>query len=156
MKKLRVQVLMHKDLVPPETLEGHTEKEILEWRTEFDVLSELKKLGHEVEPLGVIDDLGPIRWALANKKPHVVFNLLEEFHSVAHYDQHVVSYLELMRQPYTGCNPRGLLLSHDKALSKKLMTFHRVPTPRFLEFPLDMAVKPPSRLPCSAGDADCA
>jgi len=147
MKKLRVQVLMHKDLVPPETLEGHTEKEILEWKTEFDVLGALRKLGHDVEPLGVIDDLGPIRLALADKKPHVVFNLLEEFHSVAHYDQHVVSYLELMRQPYTGCNPRGLLLSHDKALSKKLMTFHRVPTPRFLEFPLGMAVKPPSRLP---------
>ncbi|HMH44420.1 MAG TPA: hypothetical protein VK557_13100, partial [Pyrinomonadaceae bacterium] len=39
---------------------------------------------------------------------HFSFNLLEEFHGYPLYDQHVVSYLELMKQPYTGCNPRGL------------------------------------------------
>jgi len=147
MRKLRVLVLMHKDLVPPDTLEGHSEKEILEWKTEFDVLATLENRGHEAEPLGVIDDIGTIRQALIDRKPHIVFNLLEEFHSVAQYDQHVVSYLELMRQPYTGCNPRGLLLSHDKSLSKKLLTYHRIPTPRFLEFPLGKTVRPPSRLP---------
>ena len=32
------------------------------------------------------------------------------------FDQNVVSYLELLRVPYTGCNPRGLMLSRDKAL----------------------------------------
>ena len=45
------------------------------------------------------------------------------------YDAHVVSYLELMRQPYTGCNPRGLMLARDKALSKKLLTYHRIRVP---------------------------
>ena len=55
---------------------------------------------------------------------------------MAVYDQHVVSYLELMRQPYTGCNPRGLMLAHDKALSKKILTYHRIPTPKFAVFPL--------------------
>ncbi len=147
MRKLRILVLMHSDLVPPDSVDGHTEKEILEWKTEFDVLSTLRKRRHDVEPLGVIDDIGTIRQALQEKKPHIVFNLLEEFHSVAQYDQHVVSYLELMRQPYTGCNPRGLLLSHDKPLSKKLLTYHRIPTPRFLEFPLDEPIKLPARLP---------
>lgn len=147
MKKLRIIVLMHEDLVPPESTRGHSEKEILEWKTEYDVLTNLVKLGHDAEPLGVRDDLSPIRLALDEKKPHVVFNLLEEFHSVAQYDQHVVSYLELMRQPYTGCNPRGLMLSHDKSLSKKLLTYHRVPTPRFLEFPMQRSVKPPAKLP---------
>ena len=73
------------------------------------------------------------RWS--KKKPDIVFNLLEEFHSVPHYDQHIVSYLELMQQPYTGCNPRGLTLSHDKILCKKILTYHRIPTPQFSFFP---------------------
>jgi D-alanine-D-alanine ligase len=146
MKKLRVLVLMHEALVPPDTLEGHSDEEVLEWKTEFDVLHTLRDMGHEAVPLGVSDDLGIIRKAILEDKPHLVFNLLEEFHSVAHYDQNVVSYLELMRQPYTGCNPRGLLLSHDKALCKKILAYHRIPTPRFAVFPQGRAVKPSKRL----------
>ncbi|HSY97281.1 MAG TPA: hypothetical protein VK793_16785, partial [Steroidobacteraceae bacterium] len=47
---------------------------------------------------------------------------------------HVVAFLELMHQPYTGCNPRGMLLSRDKVLSKQLLSYHRVPTPQFMVF----------------------
>ena len=61
MRKLRVLVLMHESLVPPASLEGHTEQEILEWKTEFDVVNTLTELGHEVLPLGVYDDLGDLR-----------------------------------------------------------------------------------------------
>ena len=60
------------------------------------------------------DELAPIRDAVESWKPHVVFNLLEEFHGEAVYDQNVVSYLELLRVPYTGCNPRGLVLARGK------------------------------------------
>ena len=38
MKPLRVLVLMHESLVPPQSLEGYTDKEIDEFRTEFDVM----------------------------------------------------------------------------------------------------------------------
>jgi len=123
---------MHEDLVPPDTLEGYSDEQMLEWKTEFDVVTTLKNMGHEVLPLGLLDDLGAIRRAIIEWKPHVAFNLCEEFHGVGVYDQHVVSFLELMRQAYTGCNPRGLLLSRDKALTKKILTYHRIPTPRFL------------------------
>ena len=50
------------------------------------------------------------------------------------FDQNVVSYLELLQLPYTGCNPRGLLLARDKALSKKLLAYHRIPVPEFEVF----------------------
>ncbi len=146
MKPMRVMVLMHEDLVPPDQLEGATDREIAEWKTEFDVLTTLRDMGHDAQPLGVSDDLGVIRRAILKTKPHIVFNLLEEFHNVAHYDQNVVSYLELMRQPYTGCNPRGLLLSHDKALCKKILAYHRIPTPRFAVFPIGRKVRPARRL----------
>ena len=140
MKRLRVLVLMHKDLVPPDEVNGHNVKAV-EWRTEYDVVSTLKKLGHEVYPLGVKSDLGVIHSAVENWKPDIAFNLLEEFDGVAVYDQHVVSYLELLHLPYTGSNPRGLMLARDKVLTKKVLAFHRIPYPEFMEVTQGRAVK---------------
>jgi D-alanine-D-alanine ligase len=48
----------------------------------------------------------------------------------------VVSYLELLKIPYTGCNPRGLTLARDKALARKLLAYHRIPSPAFKVIPL--------------------
>jgi len=48
MKRLRVLVLVHPELVPPDSLKGHTEQEINEWKTEYDVASTLREAGHEV------------------------------------------------------------------------------------------------------------
>jgi D-alanine-D-alanine ligase len=146
MKKLRVLVVVHASLIPPETLEGHTAKEIEEWRTEYDVTTTLRKMGHEVRCVGVLDSLTELRTVIAEWQPEVAFNLLEEFDGIVTYDQHVVAFLELMRQPYTGCNPRGLLLSRDKALSKQLLAFHRIPTPQFAVFRKGMKFKAPRRL----------
>jgi D-alanine-D-alanine ligase len=84
-----------------------------------------------VHELGVKDDLAGIRQANDEFKPHIAFNLLEAFHEIGTFDQNVVSYLELIRLPYTGCNPRGMLLARDKALSKKLLHYHRIPVPDF-------------------------
>ena len=76
----------------------------------------------------------------------MVFNFLEQFRGEAIYDQNVVSYLELMHMPYTGCNPRGLMLARGKDLSKKLVHYHRIPVPDFAVFPINRKVKRPNRL----------
>jgi len=146
MKKLRALVLMHESLVPPESLEGHTPAQIEEWRTEFDVISHLKSAGHEVRALGILDSLTDLRAAIQDWKPDIAFNLLEEFNGIVTYDQHVVAYLELLQQPYTGCNPRGLTLSRDKVLSKQLLAYHRIPTPQFLLFPRGRRVRVPRKI----------
>ncbi|HLA13143.1 MAG TPA: hypothetical protein VJ023_21345 [Pyrinomonadaceae bacterium] len=145
-KKLRVIVLVHEDLVPPESLDGLNEKEKLEIKTEFDVCSTLRKMGHEVFPIGLYNQLNVIGNALMEHKPHIAFNLLEEFHGYPLYDQHVVSYLELMKQAYTGCNPRGLTLAHDKALTKMILAYHRIQVPNFAVFPMNRKVHRPKRL----------
>lgn len=145
MRRLRILVLMHEDLVPPDT-RSVQEPELAEWKTEYDVVSTLRKLGHDVKPLGVKSDLGVIRGAVEEWRPHIAFNLLEEFDGVAVYDQNVVSYLELLRVPYTGCNPRGLMLARDKVLSKKLFSFHRIPFPEFMVVPQGRTVRRLSRL----------
>ena len=145
MKNGKALVLVHSTLVPPDSLEGKTEKEIEEWRTEYDVISHLKGAGHEVQPLGISDSLTELRSAISDWKPEIVFNLLEEFDGIVTYDQHVVAYLELMRQPYTGCNPRGMLLSRDKVLCKQLLSYHRIPTPQFLLAPRGKKVRVPKK-----------
>jgi D-alanine-D-alanine ligase len=99
-----------------------------------------------VRPLGVENELKPIRDEVESFKPDVAFNLLEQFHGEAIYDQNVVSYLELLRVPYTGCNPRGLVLSRGKDLSKKLLIYHRIPLPAFAVFPIGRKIKRPPRL----------
>ena len=92
------------------------------------------------------DSLSELRRAIIDWKPDIVFNLLEEFDGIVTYDQHVVAFLELMRQPYTGCNPRGMLLSRDKVLSKQLLSYHRVPTPQFMVFARGRKPRMPKRL----------
>jgi D-alanine-D-alanine ligase len=141
MRKLRVLALMHKELVPPEDQTGH-DVATADWKTEFDVSTTIRDLGHDLHMLGVGDELGGIRKTIHDWKPHIVFNLLENFHDVPVFDQNVVAYLELLRASYTGCNPRGLLLSRDKALSKQLMTYHRIPTPAFTVVPLGRKPRP--------------
>ena len=111
MKRLRVLVLVHPDLIPPDSTRGYSEQEINVWKTEYDVVTTLRAAGHEVRPLGVHDELKPIRDEIDAWKPHVVLTLLEQFHGEAIYDQNVASYLELSHIPYTGCNPRVLMLA---------------------------------------------
>jgi D-alanine-D-alanine ligase len=110
------------------------------------VISHLRAAGHEIKVLGLGDNLSLLRTAIADWKPDIVFNLLEEFDGIVTYDQHVVAFLELMRQPYTGCNPRGMLLSRDKVLSKQLLSYHRIPTPQFGLFARGKRLQIPKKL----------
>ena len=146
MKKLRVLALMHPDLVPPPDAASLPPEERFRYKTEFDVVSTLAQLGHEVLSLGVQDELHPIRDAVEQFKPDIAFNLLEEFQGNVLFDQNVVSLLELLRVPYTGCNPRGLIISREKALSKKLLVYHRIRVPAFHAFPMGLKVRRPRHL----------
>jgi D-alanine-D-alanine ligase len=137
---------MHEDFVPPENVKSLSESEFHRIKTESDILGALADLGHEARPLGVRDAVTPIRRAIEEWDPDIVFNLLDEFQGEAIYDQHVVAYLELLRVPYTGNNPRGLVLARDKALSKKVAMYHRITVPRFFVARTGRRVRRPKRL----------
>lgn len=137
---------MHELLVPPDDITGLPEKEIAEYKSEYDVVAALTELGHRVTKLGLSDELAPLRRAVERVRPHVVFNLLEEFKGRPVFDHNVVSYLELLGVPYTGNNPRGLVITRDKALTKKILQYHRVDTPRFAVFPKGRRVRVSKRL----------
>jgi D-alanine-D-alanine ligase len=146
MKRRRILLMTHELLVPPQSIEGLTEKDIDVFRTESHVQTTLQNLGHDVRVVGIWDRLSDLSEAIRDFKPHVVFNLLEDFSGIASYDQHVVAFLEMIRQPYTGCNPRGLMLSRDKVLTKQVLAWHRVATPAFQLFPYGKRFREPKKL----------
>jgi D-alanine-D-alanine ligase len=145
--KLRVLALVHRHLIPPDTVPEGTDITSEPWRTEYDVVTTLRAMGHEVQVLGVHDDLGEIRRITTEWKPHIAFNLLEGFDDITIFDMNVVSFLELLKLPYTGCNSRGLLLARDKSLSKKLLAYHRIAVPEFEVFRVGRPMRRPKRLP---------
>ena len=130
MKRIKILSLVHEHLVPPVDTAGIDVTEA-EWKMEYDVIETLREMGHEVRVLGLHDDLRDIRPVTRAFQPQIVFNLMEAFADITTFDQNVVSYLEMLRLAYTGCNPRGLIMARDKALSKKLLAYHRVGVPAF-------------------------
>ena len=136
--KQRILVLAHPDCVPPDTIEGLV-------RQRYGRRSRRNSMS--ARPCATwatmcASSASRPTWAAScampwpNTRPQIVFNLLEELAGVGVYDSHVAAYLEANRQPYTGCNPRGLMLAHNKAVSKMICRYHRIPVPRFHVFPI--------------------
>lgn len=146
MKKRRIVVLVHEELVPPEDIKGMSDEEVAPFKTEYDVVSHLHNLGHEVRVLGLHDEIRPMRELIRSFEPHIVFNLLEEFREEAAFDHYIVAYLELLDVSYTGCNAGGLFVSRDKALSKKILAYHRIRVPHFMTVPRRRRAKRTRRL----------
>jgi D-alanine-D-alanine ligase len=144
--RLRVLVLTDEGLVPDRPRAKLKGRAAELRKTEYDVMGALKRLGHNARCIGVGSDLGVVGRALARHDPHVVFNLVEERRGLSFFDHHIVSYLELRSQKYTGCNPRGLIIARDKALTKMVLSYHRIRTPRFAVFAARKKVTVPHRL----------
>jgi D-alanine-D-alanine ligase len=150
MKKLRVLVPVHESLVPPDDPPEGVDLTTVEWKTEWDVTVTLRNLGHEVCVLGIGSELAPLRRVIEEWKPHVVFNLCEEFAGEPAFDHVVVSFLEVLGVAVTGCNSRGLILARDKALSKKILAWHRIASPEFAVYRRGARIHRPKSLPLPA------
>ena len=142
----RVLVMTLEAMVPPEGEVDAKVREKAPWRTDYDVVRALESLGHDVTIVGLTDDLGDLRSSIREHKPHVVFNLLEEFAGEVRGVGHVLGYLELIGQAYTGCNPAGMLFATDKALQRKILRYHRIRTPEFAISRIGRVFKLPTRL----------
>lgn len=142
----RILLLVHKDLVPPSEEINKEIDRFEPWITEYDVKTELSLLGFDVLVHGLIDDIKDLQLTLENFKPHIVFNLLEEFNYDSKSDYKVISLLEMLNIKYTGCNSKGLILARDKALTKKILKYHNLGTPNFYAFPKGKKRKKPKHL----------
>jgi D-alanine-D-alanine ligase len=95
-----------------------------------EVAAVLRRAGHEVGGLAV-DGTPECLRALADAKADLFFNLVESFGGDDTKEPHVAAYYDLLGLRYTGSGPRGLTLAMDKAIAKKIFSFHDIATPRF-------------------------
>jgi D-alanine-D-alanine ligase len=100
--------------------------------TEADVIGCLRSLGHEIETLAVYDNVGAMVEKIRAFSPDVVFNLCESFLNDRSNEPNIPALLELLKVPYTGATPDGLLLCKDKALAKTILVYHKIRVPRFV------------------------
>ncbi len=104
-------------------------------KTEADVLRAFSELGHPTDHLVIFDDLELLRQKLQSYQPDIIFNLADQFRNNRAFDQNIVSFLEMHSQPFTGCGSTGLTLCKHKAISKKILGYHRIRVPEFTVIP---------------------
>lgn len=68
---------------------------------------------------------------LKDTKPDIVFNVAEGFFGVSREAQ-IPAMLDMLNIPYTGSDPSTLAICLDKARTKEILSFHHIPTPKFL------------------------
>lgn len=95
-----------------------------------EIADALTKRGHEVA-MHCLDGRVRSLKAVAGLECELVFNLTESYAGDDTKDVNLAAYLDLLGFPYTGSGPTGLLLAQDKAVAKRLFTFHGLGTPHF-------------------------
>jgi D-alanine-D-alanine ligase len=145
-KKLKVLALF--DAIAPTAIDQDLSAELAtqDWKAERDVLAALGKLGHETQHLAIFDDLDLLRQKLDAFQPDVIFNLADQFKNNRAFDQNIVSFLEMHGVPFTGCGSTGLTLCKHKAISKKILGYHRIRTPEFTVIARGKRASRPARL----------
>jgi D-alanine-D-alanine ligase len=96
-----------------------------------EVAQVLRRAGHQVFHV-LVDGTRDCLTRLGRRDMDLLFNLVEGFGDDDTKEPHVAAYYELVGLRYTGSGPRGLSLAMDKALTKKILHFHGVLTPKFV------------------------
>lgn len=146
--KRKLKVLALFDHIGPTTID-HDLTEALKTedrKTERDVLNALAQLGHETQYLVIFDDLDLIQQKIKIFQPDVIFNLADQFKNNRSFDQNIVSFLTTRETPFTGCGASGLTLCKHKAISKKILGYHRIHTPEFVTIARGKRIARPKRL----------
>jgi D-alanine-D-alanine ligase len=145
-KKLKILALF--DAIAPTTIDQDLSKELQteDWKAERSVLDALGKLGHETQHLAIFDDLDLLRQKLESFQPDLIFNLADQFKNNRAFDQNIVSFLEMHGVAFTGCGSTGLILCKHKAISKKILGYHRIRVPEFTVIARGKRASRPARL----------
>ena len=145
-KKLKVLTLF--DAVEPTTLDQDLTRQLktADWKTEAAVIAALDTLGYPHEQLAIFDAPDLLRQKLQTFTPDVIFNLADQFRNDRAFDQHIASLLAMGDVPFTGCSSTGLTLCKHKAISKKILSYHRIHTPHFVTIPRGKRIVRPPHL----------
>src|SRR6185295_1303933 len=135
MSKLKIVVLFDRVLVDEDEEAAASDKSPVvrtldKKEVEEEVADALTKLGHETV-MHELDGTTKSLLALARQECDLVFNLCESFADDDTADFKIAAFLELIGKNYTGSGTHGLMLAQDKAIAKKIFSFHGVHTPVF-------------------------
>jgi D-alanine-D-alanine ligase len=89
----------------------------------------LRRLGHEPFALPITLDLGALSRQLCERRPAVVFNLVESLGGTDRLAPAVPILLESLGIPYTGNNADALYVTNSKRLTKQRLSEYAIPTP---------------------------
>ena len=148
MPKSKLKILALFDAIAPTTIDQDLSVELKtdDWKTEANVLAALAELGHTVEHLAIFDDLNLLRQKLDAFQPDIIFNLADQFRNNRAFDQNIASFLEMHGITFTGCGSTGLTLCKHKAISKKILGYHRIRVPEFTVIARGKRCTRPARL----------
>ena len=146
--KRKLKILALFDAIAPTTLDQDLSAELKtdDWKTEANVLAALGELGHTVEHLAIFDDLNLLRQKHDTFQPDIIFNLADQFKNNRAFDQNIASFLEMHGIAFTGCGSTGLTLCKHKAISKKILGYHRIHVPEFTVIARGKRISRPARL----------
>ena len=131
MKSLKIVLLFDLSLkIDPENYGQYWQT--AEWKTERDVKNTLIKLGHQVIPYGIHDDIDPFLKIVREQKPDLVFNMSEAFLGKRDFEPNLTALMQLMGVPFTGAGPMSLQLCKDKGLTKAILDYHEINIPKFV------------------------
>jgi D-alanine-D-alanine ligase len=95
-----------------------------------DIEKTLKERGYKISFFD-FNDLPKAFNDLRKSDVDLVFNVCERINNSSLLEPHVASILDTLQIPYTGSNPFTLGLCIDKIRVKKLLSYHKIPTPEW-------------------------
>ena len=97
----------------------------------------LERLGHPWEQLSCTLDLEGLRRQLLDRRPDVVFNLVESLAGQDALAHLVPALLDVLGIPYSGSPKEALFLTNNKLLTKRLLRQAELPTPDWVHLEPD-------------------
>ena len=110
---------------------NHELNHLEEYRCERDVLMALRKLGHQVKPFGIYNNVEEVISELKSNHYDLVFFQCESVANERNHAAALVSILEILNVKYTGADPDSMRICKDKSLTKKILSYHDIAVPQF-------------------------
>lgn len=96
----------------------------------LDIEKTLKERGYKLSFFD-FNDLPKAFNDLKNSDVDLIFNVCERINNSSLLEPHAASIFDTLQIPYTGSNPFTLGLCIDKIRVKKLLSYHKIPTPEW-------------------------
>lgn len=118
-------VLKDSNLMPQQSVDTYAE-----WDT-WETINAVKAAIEDHHSVTMIEADHDAYNKFIKNKPDIVFNIAEGLNGVSREAQ-IPSMLDMLNIPYTGSDPLTLATCLDKARTKEILSYHRIPNSKFV------------------------